>query len=144
MIQIATFSPLVHLAGSINGDHLKEGIELTLIGMLVVFIALLAILGLLLILKKSCSSDRSNQMASSVANKADVGKNGGAGSDAPIGSDAIDPAVMAVIIGAVAVAVGQPVRVRSVKIIRNETGSAWSGRGRTSIQSSHRMRKGIK
>ncbi|MCC5876444.1 MAG: OadG family protein [Candidatus Sumerlaeia bacterium] len=137
--QISSTLPLVQLAGTIEEHTLSDGIQLTIVGMLVVFIALLAILGLLTALKKICSPNRSADMTPAAESKS------GQGSPAvtsPV--EGIDPQIMAAIIASVAVAVGQPARIRSVRLIRNEPGSAWSGRGRTSIQSSHRMRKGIK
>lgn len=139
ILQISSNLPLIHLAGSVEEHPLSGGIQLTIVGMLVVFIALLAILGLLTALKKFCSPNRSKDMTPATESKTGMGGPVGA---SPV--EGIDPQIMAAIIASVAVAVGQPARIRSVRLIRNEAGSAWSGRGRTSIQSSHQMRKGIK
>jgi Na+-transporting methylmalonyl-CoA/oxaloacetate decarboxylase gamma subunit len=133
-ITMTSLPHLARLAGAIEEHPLSGGIQLTIIGMLVVFTALALILALLTTLKYFTNT-------------------GGAPSGAPTPSPSpkavnfsndpheIDPRTMAILTAAVAVVVGQSARIRAVRVVRNTVGREWSGMGRSAVQATHHFRK---
>lgn len=113
---------------------LEEGGMLAIVGMGVVFFALI-LLNLLL----------------SVLNKMQVRQQLLAQAQAPAippvattAHDEIEPEVLAVLTAAVIAAIGRPARIRSVRMIQRDESSAWADRGRARLQASHTLRKGTR
>ncbi len=111
------------------------GLQLSVIGILVVFVALTLVAVVVSNLKYA---DRflSSRLASPHQPAA---RPAPAAGDAPASSDAIPPEVIVVITAAVVEALGEKARVRSVR--RRQSGSTWQMQGRATIMGSHQVRK---
>jgi Na+-transporting methylmalonyl-CoA/oxaloacetate decarboxylase gamma subunit len=55
----------------------------------------------------------------------------------------IDAKTVAILSAAAFAAIGRPVRVQRIRLLQHTTTSAWAGAGRTSVQSSHNIRRSL-
>ncbi len=129
-------APLMQRAADISSaDAGFSAISLMIVGMLVVFTALVVIgeslywLGRLL-----------NRGMNAEPPTAEVGAATAAAAPSDVESE-LDPNTLAVITAAAFVAIGRPVRV--ARVSPSVGSSAWAGAGRLSIQTSHNVRRSL-
>jgi Na+-transporting methylmalonyl-CoA/oxaloacetate decarboxylase gamma subunit len=127
MHALALLPALVDVADDLAARE-SEALLLALVGMSVVFLALVTI-GFFIFLLGRLFAERAVPESQSrpVAE--------------PVAADGLDPRTIAVISAAAFVAVGQPVRVQRITFINRNTISAWAERGRVSIHGSHNVRR---
>lgn len=113
-------------------DRLVASVQLSIVGMLVVFSALALIQGMLILLEKMTREapvpavEPTPTLAS--------------GSGTAVTSD-LSPEVVAVIIAAVIAATGPTGRVKQIRLVGLHSGTQWSDHGRHEQLVSHRLRK---
>jgi Na+-transporting methylmalonyl-CoA/oxaloacetate decarboxylase gamma subunit len=105
-----------------------EALLLALVGMSVVFLALVTIGVFIYLLGRVFVNRPSAAPAAAM-------------SAAPLGAGQLDARTIAVISAAAFAAVGRPVRVQRITFINRNTISAWAERGRVSIHGSHNVRR---
>jgi Na+-transporting methylmalonyl-CoA/oxaloacetate decarboxylase gamma subunit len=128
-----------HQAVGANTDlayMLGQGVELMIVGMGVVFAALMLI-GLTMVLLRVVASDKPAAAKPAAATAATAAAT--AAAEPPI-----TPELIAVLTAAATVAVGQPARVSRVRFVSYTPGAAWTEHGRRSIHSSYPVRKSIR
>jgi Na+-transporting methylmalonyl-CoA/oxaloacetate decarboxylase gamma subunit len=116
-----------------NQNLLIFGLQLTIIGMGVVFTALTLIIYVLKL------SDRLSPWLVKLG-----GSGHGHGEEAAVPAEtpgALAPEVMAAIAAAVVVAVGKRARIQRIRYRSARPGSAWSVQGRASIMASHNVKR---
>ncbi len=113
-----------------NQTLLIFSLQLTIIGMGVVFFALTLIIYVLKL---------ADRLTPWLVKLGGTGKHGHA---APVETpDVLAPEVMAVISAAVAVAIGKRTRIRRIRYRSAQPGAAWSVQGRASIMASHNVKR---
>ncbi len=117
-------------------DQEGEALALAVVGMAVVFLALLIVGGMIMLTTKLL--DRGDKSA-----VADFPPKVAPGPVAAGLSSPMDGRTLALLTAAACAAVGRPVRVRHITFLNKNTISAWSEAGRISIQSSHNLRRSI-
>ena len=125
-----TTSLLLGASASHVEELLQQGIELSIVGVVVVFGALIAIMIMLGALQKI-------GMATTAPPPAPVA----APVVAPGRPADLSPELVAVITAAAIAAVGQPIRVRRIRFAGTATNPTWAETGRRDIHTSHRLRK---
>ncbi|MCB1964222.1 MAG: OadG family protein [Rhodocyclaceae bacterium] len=120
-------SDLNHLIG--------EGVELMIVGMGVVFSALVLV-GLVMVVLRLVAADKQPAAKPSAAAASAAAKTPA--------EPAITPELIAVLAAAATVAVGRPARVSRVRFVSYTPGHAWTERGRTTVQSSYPVRKSVR
>ena len=140
---ITTFSPLQFLAqAAVAGEdnmHMGEGFELMIVGMGVVFTALILIMILMIIIRAVEKNVNQPKVVSApqpapaapVSNQVQPDASG------------MNPQIAVVLTAAVAAVVKRPFRIRQVAQITRNT-NAWAEHGRSVHHRSHRVRKGLK
>jgi sodium pump decarboxylase gamma subunit len=140
---ITTFSPLQFLAQAavvVEEDlHIDEGFELMVVGMGVVFTALVLIMILMIIIRAVV------KMANKPKTAPALQPAPAASASTPAQSDdsGMDPQIAVLLTAAVAAVVKRPFRIRQVAQINRNT-NAWAEHGRSVHHRSHRVRKGLK
>jgi sodium pump decarboxylase gamma subunit len=118
-----------------NQNLLIFGLQLTIIGMGVVFTALTLIIYILKL------TDRLTPWLEKFGGS---GHGHGSQTEAAASSEtpgALTPEVMAVISAAVIVAIGKRARIRRIRYRSTQPGTAWSVQGRATIMASHTVKR---
>jgi Na+-transporting methylmalonyl-CoA/oxaloacetate decarboxylase gamma subunit len=125
-------------------EAFREGLELTVVGLFIVFFALVVIGALLVILNRPSEEELDQERAERKRQR----KAAAAPAPAPVAGQsvkgkAVDPRTVAILTAAAYAALGKPVRVRQVQRIGHvrRGGEAWARQGRREIQSSHNLAK---
>jgi Na+-transporting methylmalonyl-CoA/oxaloacetate decarboxylase gamma subunit len=123
---MVTFNILLLL---ISADELaareSEALLLALVGMSVVFLALVTI-GTFIFLLGRLFAERPAPVAETALSSS---------------AEGIDARTVAILSAAAVAAVGRPVRIQRITFINRNTISAWAERGRVSIHGSHNVRR---
>lgn len=122
-------------------EAVDDAIGLMLVGMAVVFTALVLLYGMVTLINRL--GDRLGQRAVAEATRtprvAAKGQAAPAAKPAPDQSDAITPQLLAVLTAAATAAMHKPVQVTRVKFVHQNKGQLWAQMGRRSIMTSHRL-----
>lgn len=139
------------LLATTGSEGIMDGLGLTIVGMGVVFLALIAIWGMLILIGEAFGKeavgggkqDGSGAPTASTPAPAPVASAPAPPAPEPAPANGtIPPEILAAITAAVAVAVQQPFRIRRVRFSPTDNQSAWASQGRQAIHASHRLRKG--
>ena len=137
------------LIAQANGADLSTGFMLMIVGMAIVFVALILILMLLVamgnLLKESQAAKPPVQTGTVAPQQEQAAPAPPAA--APYADDYdedIHPEILAVITAAVVAAVRGPFRIQRVRMVSRGASPFWAERGRTAIHTSHRLRKGLR
>lgn len=126
--------PFLALLAEVTELELMDGITLMVVGMGVVFFALLTLWALLGVIGFRKAEQPKPALASPTAAPA-----------APVAvspaDDTITPEVYAIITAAVIAVAGRRARIQRVRFVR-QADESWAIHGRQAIQASHRIRKG--
>lgn len=144
-------NPFTLLAQADVEAFMQQGIPLTVVGVAVVFLALIAILVMLGALQNLGFTDEKplappakpspKAVPQAVAAPAPASSSVPAVAPAvPVEEGDFSPELIAVLTAAAIAAVGQPVRIRQVRFVTRGV-SPWAHSGRRSIHSSHKLRK---
>lgn len=135
----------LQLLSKFTGAAVTEGLVLMVVGMGVVFTALVILWGMLGILGRlNRLEDRVNALAKAKKATRQPERPPAAPAPAPAASpreDKIDAETYAILTAAVMAVVRQPVRIQRVRFVKQDD-DAWAVHGRQAIQASHRIRKG--
>jgi Na+-transporting methylmalonyl-CoA/oxaloacetate decarboxylase gamma subunit len=114
-------------------EDLWQGVILAVVGMAIVFLALMLVGALMSLLNRPLPSLRGQSREAAPVDPAAAG----------ISSDGapVDTLTLVVIAAAVAALVGPSARIRRVRFVQPALPSAWAAHGRVAIQASHRLRK---
>ena len=142
-------APLTLAAAGEGEPLINQGLELSAVGIGVVFTALISIWVLLLLLKlfrrETPTAKPAKTPAASPATKDDVDPETlavmAASSFAANAYRQVDSETMAVITAAVTAVVRRPFRLRRVSFVSTPPSPAWAEHGRREIHTSHRLRK---
>lgn len=137
MTSLASF-PAPFMLADINWDVIGEGIALMIVGMLVVFVALIvvgaSIAGLSAVMRRVEAREQAELPPTHAARN-------GVPHDAGFSPSAPDARTLAIITAACTAALGTRVRVRRVTFLNQNTVSAWAEAGRMGVQGSHNIRR---
>ncbi len=114
------------------GEAVTLAIQLAVVGMSVVFIALLLMIGLLSLMQRLDRSMTKSKTEAVPAAEPVVSPGA-----APVG-DGLSPELMAAISAAVTVAMSRKVRVTRMRYLGTPPEATWSRQGRLTIMASHR------
>lgn len=118
---------------------LVEGGELALVGVGVVFSALILIWVMLVIIQKSAPHDDTQQAPPATAAAAESQPSAAPETDR--GDEEIDSETLALIMASVMAVTRSPVRIRHIQRVTYPPTQAWAEHGRALIHTSHRIRK---
>ncbi len=121
-------NPLITLAAD---HHMTEGLQLTVVGMGVVFFGLIAIWVMTTVLNKMTQEPEKAPAPAPAPTPA-----------ASTNPDEISPETFAIITAAVMTVVRKPIRIERVRFVSQQNSGAWAEHGREAIHGSHRIRKG--
>ncbi len=135
------------LLATTGSEGIMDGLGLTIVGMGVVFLALIAIWGMLILIgeafgKEAVGGGKQDGPAARTASPPAAAAPAAVVSEPAPANGTIPPEILAAITAAVAVAVQQPFRIRRVRFSPTDNQSAWASQGRQAIHASHRLRKG--
>ncbi|MCC7145171.1 MAG: OadG family protein [Phycisphaeraceae bacterium] len=116
-------------------QKVAEGVGLMVVGMGVVFAALMIIGMVLGLLGRILRGQPGMAAAESMASSA------GAGAAEGPGAGRMDPKLVAVLAAAAAVVAGRPVRIQRITYLNQNTISGWAEMGRIAIHTSHNIRR---
>ncbi|MGD8453468.1 MAG: OadG family transporter subunit [Phycisphaerae bacterium] len=112
--------------------NLFDGVMLSIVGVAVVFLALVLVWGGLELLRGILSQRRAATVVAAAP----------APADPPVAEDGpVDGRTLAILTAAAVAALGPGVRIRRVRSVVRHPSSSWTGHGRIAVQSSHRFRK---
>lgn len=129
--------PFLALLAEVTELELMDGISLMVVGMGVVFFALITLWALLGLL----GFRRAEAPKPAVAPQPAAPAPAPAASAAPASQDEITPEIYAMITAAVVAVAGRRARIQRVRFVR-QADESWAIHGRQAIQASHRIRKG--
>lgn len=130
-----------HLAllGAARTADISEGLQLMVVGMGIVFGALILIMIMMLVMNKVVGKSASEPVKPPAARPSPASR-AAASRTLATTNGGIPTEVLAVITAAVAVAVGKPFRIHSVRTTARQ--APWAVQGRAAIHRSHRVRRG--
>ncbi|MBX3728090.1 MAG: OadG family protein [Candidatus Sumerlaeia bacterium] len=136
----AAFAPLTLLA-TFEADA-DEGLLLMMLGMGVVFGALILLWGVLELLRRTVGRPEPSTAPKPVA----VAPAAALPATPPMAAAGdeteLDALTLAILTAAAIAVVGAPVRLTSVSLVPKGEGEAWATRGRIAIHTSHKLRRG--
>lgn len=116
------------------GEALGIALQLTIVGMSVVFLALTLLVLLLTLFKRL---DAQLSRPKEVIDQIDVAKT----PSIPVSTEELAPELLAAISAAVAVATTKKIRITRIRYRGERPEPAWSRQGRTAIMGSHQVRR---
>jgi len=128
-------TPSIVLADIPPPATISEAFNLMIVGVLIVFMALLLVLGMTVLLRKMTEKEEVSPPVSATPASTP-------GNSASANPDAVPPAIVAVITAAVVAAVNRPVRITRIRIADESVQPPWATQGRTSIHTSRNIKKG--
>jgi Na+-transporting methylmalonyl-CoA/oxaloacetate decarboxylase gamma subunit len=138
----AAFAPLTLLA-TFEADA-DDGLLLMVLGMTVVFSALILLWGVLELLRRTVGRPEAAETPKAAQSTGVAG--GSASETLPIAAagetNELDALTLAILTAAAIAVVGAPVRLTGVSLVSKGEGEAWATRGRIAIHTSHRLRRG--
>jgi Na+-transporting methylmalonyl-CoA/oxaloacetate decarboxylase gamma subunit len=122
-------------SGSPETGRIADGLVLMVVGMFVVFMALVLVGTALVVIRKAAEEKPVKPKATSApkSTPAPVART-------PVettGEGELDGRMIAILTAAAAAVVGGPVRLRRVQFLKGRTDGSWSAAGRSHIHSSH-------
>lgn len=126
----------MHLLGSGAGSAagISDGAVLALVGIGVVFTALLLIWGAVSLVGTALRTQRLGRSAAEGQPARDAAAPASGGLD-------VDKHLLVVLSAAAAAALGRRVRVTRVRRLRRDANSNWTGHGRIAVHASHRLKR---
>lgn len=142
-MNLNAISPMIQplLADSAIGHSTSklEGLSLMIVGMAVVFIALVLV-GQALVLIRRFGEQAADQAEKTPAASTARPK-AATPTRAPASTGGIDPRTLAVLTAAAAAVVGGAVRIRRVQFLRGIRSESWASSGRAMIHNSHNIQQ---